>query len=144
MITDNGNWVMKHWNKKKKKKRKGGETGLGRDFKELKITTVMVKWEIFFSAWGTRKTVINARTPWSGYPPQRLHEELSDAAWVQKGSWSIAELFDALRQPKSTAGLAVREAAVLENVTYIEASASQAAVRGISSLYSHGHFLKYL
>lgn len=51
----------------------------------------MVKWEIFSSAWGTRKTVINAQAPWSGYPPQRLHEELSDAAWVQKVSWSIAE-----------------------------------------------------
>lgn len=79
------------WNAKTKKTRKGGKTGLGRDFKDLKLTTVMVKWEIFFSAWGTRKTVINARAPWSGYPPQRLHEELSDAAWVQKVSWSIAE-----------------------------------------------------
>lgn len=83
MIIDNGNWVIKH--------RKDGKTGLGRDFKDLKITTVMVNWEIFFSAWGTRKTVINAWAPWSGYPPQWLHEELSDAAWVQKVSWSIAE-----------------------------------------------------
>lgn len=34
MIIDNGNWVIKH--------RKDGKTGLGRDFKDLKITTVMV------------------------------------------------------------------------------------------------------
>lgn len=87
MIIDNGNQVIKYWNQKN---RKGGKTGLGRDFKDFK-TTVMVKWEIFFSAWGTRKTVINAQAPWSGYPPQWLHEELSDAAWVQKVSWSIAE-----------------------------------------------------
>lgn len=57
MIVDNNNWVMTHGNLKK---RKGGKRDLGRDFKDLKITTATVKREIFFSAWGTRKALINA------------------------------------------------------------------------------------